>query len=70
VSIRKVCAALEFDRSTYHYKSRRSGQASQLSADHALQHLLVEREIRHQLMSWALALCSSSSVPHPTAIQN
>jgi putative transposase len=28
VSIRKACAALEFDRSTYHYKSRRSGQAA------------------------------------------
>ncbi len=25
VSIRKACEALEFDRSTYHYKSRRSG---------------------------------------------
>ena len=25
VSIRKACAALEFDRSTYHYKSRRYG---------------------------------------------
>lgn len=24
VSIRKACAALEFDRSTYHYKPRRS----------------------------------------------
>lgn len=28
VSIRKACAALEFDRSTYHYRSRRSGQAA------------------------------------------
>lgn len=28
VSIRKACEALEFDRSTYHYKSRRSGQAA------------------------------------------
>nr|WP_271593673.1 IS3 family transposase [Bradyrhizobium sp. CCBAU 65884] len=28
MSIRKACAALEFDRSTYHYKSRRSGQAA------------------------------------------
>lgn len=28
VSIRKACAALEFDRSTYHYKVRRSGQAA------------------------------------------
>jgi putative transposase len=28
VSIRKACEALEVDRSTYHYKSRRSGQAT------------------------------------------
>jgi putative transposase len=28
VSIRRACEALEFDRSTYHYKSRRSGQAA------------------------------------------
>jgi putative transposase len=28
VSIRRACAALEFDRSTYHYRSRRSGQAT------------------------------------------
>ncbi|WP_461357528.1 IS3 family transposase [Bradyrhizobium sp. USDA 4454] len=28
VSIRRACDALEFDRSTYHYKSRRSGQAA------------------------------------------
>jgi putative transposase len=28
VSIRRTCTALEFDRSTYHYKSRRSGQAA------------------------------------------
>ncbi|MFT3940239.1 IS3 family transposase [Rhodopseudomonas sp.] len=28
VSIRKACEALEFDRSTYHYQSRRSGQAA------------------------------------------
>jgi putative transposase len=28
VSIRKACEALEVDRSTYHYKSRRSGQAA------------------------------------------
>ena len=28
VSIRRACTALEFDRSTYHYKSRRSGQAA------------------------------------------
>ncbi|WGR73012.1 IS3 family transposase [Bradyrhizobium sp. ISRA432] len=28
VSIRKACAALEFDRSTYHYKSRRPNQAA------------------------------------------
>ena len=28
VSIRKACDALEFDRSTYHYKSRRSGQVA------------------------------------------
>lgn len=28
VSIRRACAALEFDRSTYHYKTRRSGQAA------------------------------------------
>ena len=28
VSIRKACAALEVDRSTYHYRSRRSGQAT------------------------------------------
>lgn len=28
VSIRRACAVLEFDRSTYHYKSRRSGQAA------------------------------------------
>jgi len=27
VSIRRACEALEFDRSTYHYRSRRSGQA-------------------------------------------
>ncbi|MGY3487932.1 hypothetical protein ACVW1C_005815 [Bradyrhizobium sp. USDA 4011] len=38
VSIRKACEALEFDRSTYHYKSRRSGQA-------ALEHRI--REICH-----------------------
>jgi len=28
VSIRRACGALRFDRSTYHYKSRRSGQAA------------------------------------------
>lgn len=28
MSIRKACAALEFDRSTHHYKSRRSDQAA------------------------------------------
>ncbi|MET4607053.1 hypothetical protein ABIB90_006557 [Bradyrhizobium sp. JR4.1] len=28
VSIRRACEALEFDGSTYHYKSRRSGQAA------------------------------------------
>ncbi|SFV19124.1 putative transposase, partial [Bradyrhizobium arachidis] len=28
VSIRRACDALEFDRSTYHYKSRRPGQAA------------------------------------------
>jgi putative transposase len=28
VSIRKACEALEVERSTYHYKSRRSGQAT------------------------------------------
>lgn len=28
VSIRRACDALEFNRSTYHYKSRRSGQAA------------------------------------------
>lgn len=28
VSIRRACDALEFDRSTYHYRSRRSGQAA------------------------------------------
>ncbi len=28
VSIRRACDALEFDRSTYHYKCRRSGQAA------------------------------------------
>jgi putative transposase len=28
VSIRGACAALEFDRSTYHYQSRRSGLAT------------------------------------------
>ena len=28
VSIRRACGALEFDRSTYHYKSSRSGQAA------------------------------------------
>jgi putative transposase len=28
VSIRRACAALEVDRSTYHYRSRRSGQAT------------------------------------------
>jgi putative transposase len=28
VSIRRACEALEFDRSTYHYRSRRSGQAA------------------------------------------
>ena len=28
VSIRRACAALEFDRSTHHYTSRRSGQAA------------------------------------------
>jgi putative transposase len=28
VSIRTACEALEFDRSTYHYRSRRSGQAA------------------------------------------
>jgi putative transposase len=28
VSIRRACVALEFDRSTYHYRSRRSGQAA------------------------------------------
>ena len=28
VSIRRACAALEFDRSTYHYKHRRPEQAS------------------------------------------
>ncbi|MHC2440234.1 hypothetical protein ACVMB0_007609 [Bradyrhizobium sp. USDA 4451] len=28
VSIRRACDALELDRSTYHYKSRRSGQAA------------------------------------------
>lgn len=28
VSIRRTSAALEFDRSTYHYKSLRSGQAA------------------------------------------
>lgn len=27
VSIRRACAVLEVDRSTYHYKSRRRGQA-------------------------------------------
>ena len=27
VSIRRACRVLEFDTSTYHYKSRRSGQA-------------------------------------------
>jgi len=28
ISIRRACRALEVDRSTYHYKSRRSGQAA------------------------------------------
>jgi putative transposase len=28
MSIRRACEALECDRSTYHYKSRRSGQAA------------------------------------------
>jgi len=28
VSIRRACDALEFDRSTYHYRSRRSDQAA------------------------------------------
>ena len=28
VSIRRACEALEFDRSTYHYRSRRSDQAA------------------------------------------
>jgi putative transposase len=27
ISIRMACTVLEFDRSTYHYKSRRSEQA-------------------------------------------
>jgi putative transposase len=27
VSIRRACSVLEFDRSTYHYKSRRREQA-------------------------------------------
>nr|WP_084788957.1 hypothetical protein [Bradyrhizobium sp. Cp5.3] len=31
VSMRKACEALKFDRSTYHYKSRRSGQAAKSS---------------------------------------
>lgn len=28
VSIRKACGAIGFDRSTFHYKSRRTGQAA------------------------------------------
>ena len=28
VSIRRACEALKFDTSTYHYKSRRTGQAA------------------------------------------
>ena len=32
LSIRRACAVLEFDRSTYHYKSRRHEQASQKPA--------------------------------------
>lgn len=28
VSIRRACAALKFDRSTYHYKPRRCGHAA------------------------------------------
>ena len=69
ISIRRVCRALQFDTSTYHYKSRRTGQAgleqrireicqTRVRYGYRRVHVLLRRE------GWMINMNNSLSLPY------